>query len=75
MICASYVASFLCGISLRHLQERTDTPKTITSMARYHLYYQKRKFVEDPAKLEEYRDDFGTGRHVPPRETQNDQQR
>ena len=36
MICATYVASFLCGISLKHLSENKNTPKIITSLPRYH---------------------------------------
>ena len=55
MICAAYVASFLCGISFDHIQESKDTPKIITSIARYHLYYQIRKFMKTPTKLNAYR--------------------
>ena len=31
-----------------------DTPGIITSMVRYHLYYQISKFLKDPSKLERY---------------------
>ena len=31
-----------------------DTPGIITSMMRYHLYYQIGKFLKDPSKLERY---------------------
>ena len=54
MICAAYVASFLCGISFDHIRGSKDTPKIITSIARYHLYYQIRKFMKTPTKLNPY---------------------
>ncbi len=54
MLCATYVASFLCGISIKHLTESEDTQKIITSMVRYHLYYQIRKFMKDPSLLYRY---------------------
>ncbi len=31
-----------------------DTPGIITSMVRYHLYYQISKFLKDPSKLDRY---------------------
>ena len=31
-----------------------DTPGIITSMVRYHLYYQTSKFLKDPSKLDRY---------------------
>ncbi len=58
MICATYVASLLCGISLRHLSENKNTPKIITSLARYHLYYQIRKFMKKPSLLNKYKSYF-----------------
>ena len=54
MICATYVATFLCGISTQHLTESEDVPKIITSMVRYHLYYQIRKFMKNPSLLDRY---------------------
>ena len=58
MICATYVASFLCGISLKHLSEDKNTPKIIPSLARYHLYYQIRKFMKKPSILNKYKSYF-----------------
>ncbi len=54
MLCATYVASFLCGVSIQHLTESENTPKIITSMARYHLYYQIRRFMKDPSLPRRY---------------------
>ncbi len=58
MIYATYVASFLCAISLKHLYENKNTPKIITSPARYHLYYQIRKFMRKPSLLNKYKSHF-----------------
>ncbi len=58
MICATYVASFLCGISIQHLKENENTPKIITSMVRYHLYYQIRKYMKNPSLLKRYASQF-----------------
>ena len=58
MLCATYVATFLCGISTQHLEESEDVPKIITSMVRYHLYYQIRKFMKKPSLLKRYASQF-----------------
>ena len=58
MLCATYIASFLCGISIQHLAESENVPKIITSMMRYHLYYQIRKFMKDPSLLDRYASQF-----------------
>ncbi len=58
MICATYVASFLCAISRKHISENKSTPKIITSLARYHLYYQVRKLMRKPSLLNEYKSYF-----------------
>ena len=55
MICVTYITSFLCGISLKHLSENKNTPKIITSLAKYHLYYQIRKFMKKPSLLNKYK--------------------
>ncbi len=52
MLCATYVASFLCGISIQHLEENESTPKIITSMVRYHL------FMKNPSLLKRYASQF-----------------
>ncbi len=54
MICTTYVASFLCGISLKHISENKNTPKITTSLVRYHLYYQIRKFMKKPSLLNKF---------------------
>ena len=58
MICAAYVTTFMCGISRKHLFYSPDTPRQITSLARYHLYYSIRKFMHDPSRLTEHASGF-----------------
>ena len=58
MICAAYVTTFMCGISQKHLFYSPDTPRQITSLARYHLYYSIRKFMHDPSRLTEHASGF-----------------
>ncbi len=58
MICATYVATFLCGVSVQHLTESDDVPKMITSMVRYHLYYQIKEFMSYPNLLDRYASQF-----------------
>ncbi len=58
MLCATYVATFLCGISIQHLTESDNVPKIITSMVRYHLYYQIEKFRTNPSLLDRYASQF-----------------
>ncbi len=53
-IIAAYISTYVCGISNKHMEYNDDTPGIITSMVRYHLYYQKSKFLKDPSKLERY---------------------
>ena len=53
-IIAVYVSTYVCGISAQHMEFNEDTPGIITSMVRYHLYYQISKFLKDPSKLERY---------------------
>ena len=53
-IIAVYVSTYVCGISTQHLEFNEDTPGIITSMVRYHLYYQISKFLRDPSKLDRY---------------------
>ena len=53
-IIAAYVSTYVCGISAQHMEFNEDTPGIITSMVRYHLYYQISKFLKDPSKLERY---------------------
>ena len=53
-IIAAYMSTYVCGISAQHMEFNKDTPGIITSMVRYHLYYQISKFLKDPSKLERY---------------------
>ena len=53
-IIAAYVSTYVCGISTQHMKYNKNTPDIITSMVRYHLYYQMSKFITDPSKLERY---------------------
>ena len=54
MIAATYVSTFLSGISLMNLKSNPNTPNVITSLARYHLYYSIKKFMKNPKLLDKY---------------------
>ncbi len=53
-IIAAYVSTYVCVISTKHLEYNNQTPGIITSMVRYHLYYQMSRFLTYPKKLERY---------------------
>ena len=53
-IVAAYVTTYLCGVSTQHLAFDDKTPKVITSIMRYHLYYQIKKFLKNPDLLDRY---------------------
>ena len=53
-IIAAYVSTYICGISTKHMEFNDQTPGIVTSVVRYHLYYQINKFLRDPSKLERY---------------------
>ena len=53
-IITAHMSTYVCGISTQHIEFNEDTPGIITSMVRYHLYYQISKFLKDPSKLERY---------------------
>ncbi|CAB3978672.1 Hypothetical predicted protein [Paramuricea clavata] len=53
-ICSAYIATFLCGISVRNLEWNDHTPKQITLIARYHLYYTMIKFIKNPELMKAY---------------------
>ncbi len=53
-IVAAYVSTYVCGISTKHMEFSDRTPGIITSMVRYHLYYQISRFLRDPSKLDRY---------------------
>ena len=48
------VISHVGGMSRKHLQENENTPKIVTSIARYCVYYHLKRFLEDPSKLGPY---------------------
>ena len=53
-IVGAYVVTYFCGVSTRHMEFDDKTPKVITSIMRYHLYYQIMKFLKDPTLLNKY---------------------
>ena len=53
-IVAAYVSTYVCGISTKHMEFNDRTSGIITSMVRYHLYYQISRFLRDPSKLDRY---------------------
>ena len=48
------VISHAGGISRKHFQENANTPKIVTSIARYCVYYHLKRFLKDPSKLGPY---------------------
>ena len=59
MISAAYIATYLCGISMEHLDppKSNDVPNLITTIMRYHLYYTIRKFMKQPSLMDQYHAD------------------
>ena len=53
-IIAAYVSTYVCGISAKHMEFNDQTPGIVTSMVRYHLYYQMNRFLTYPSKLERH---------------------
>ena len=51
---AACVISQVGGISRKQLVESKGTPKTVTSVGRYYVYYRMKRFTEDPRKMESY---------------------
>ena len=51
---AACIISHVGGISRKHLVETEGTPKLVTSMARYFVYYSMKRFTEDPRKMASY---------------------
>ena len=46
--CAAYCATYLCGISTEHFMEKDPL---ISTLAKYHFYYLRTKFLRSPQKL------------------------
>ena len=42
------------GISLRHLAGDDKTPKIITSIARYYVYYHMQRFLRESSDMDYY---------------------
>ena len=51
---AAYIATHSCGINEEHFVYNEETPKIITSIARYHLYFHMRRFIRYPSKMSKY---------------------
>ena len=63
MICGAYIASYLSGISLLNLFNKS-AENLISSFVRYHFYYQIRKFMQHPKLIHQY-DVSGVEKHIP----------
>ena len=51
---AACIISHVGGISRKHLIEDKNTPKIVTSIARYCVYYHLKRFLKDPERLGSY---------------------
>ena len=51
---AACIISHVGRMSRTHLIESDETPKIITSIARYYVYYHTKRFLEDPRKMDSY---------------------
>ena len=63
--CASYCATYLCGISEEHF--KSENP-LISTIAKYHFYYLMKKFLRSPQKLNTHMSDEHyelIRRHIP----------
>ena len=53
--CASYLCTYLCGISTKHFEDKTNN--LISSIAKYHFYYHITRFLQSPEKIKTHRTD------------------
>ena len=53
MLLATYIATFLSGISLENLTH-DSTPNVIKSIACFHVYYTIARFMKNPSLMREY---------------------
>ena len=63
--CASYCATYLCGISEEHFASKNPL---ISTIAKYHFYYLMKKFLRSPQKLNTHMSDEHyelIRRHIP----------
>ena len=51
---AAIIISHVGGISRKHLREDKNTPKIVTSIARYCVYYHLKRFLKNPDRLGSY---------------------
>jgi hypothetical protein len=51
---AAYITTYSCGISTEHFEYNSKTPKIVTSIARYHLYYHMKRFIRQPNKMSRF---------------------
>jgi hypothetical protein len=52
MLSGAYIASYLSGVSMDHVQENSSIPKIITPIMRYHLYYTTRKLTVSKSNID-----------------------
>ena len=53
MLLATYISTFLSGISIKNLTD-DSTPNVIKSIARFHVYYTIARFMKNPKLMQEY---------------------
>lgn len=51
---AAYILTYSCGISAEDFTYNAQTPKIITSIAQYHLYYHMKRFIRQPSKMRRF---------------------
>ena len=51
---AACIISHVGGMSRKHLIEDKNTPKIVTSIARYYVYYHLKRFLKNPEKIGSY---------------------
>ena len=55
-ICATYVATYLCGVSTYHTTPHNNVNPIITSIMNFHVYLWIRRFIKNPKLLKPYED-------------------
>ena len=51
---ASYIISQKSGICTEHLKENSKTPKIVTSIMNFYVYYHMKRFLQNPDKMSRY---------------------
>ena len=57
-ICATYVSTYLCGVSTYHTTPHNNVNPIITSIMNFHVYLWIRRFLKNPKLLKFYEDSF-----------------